>query len=359
MTVIVTGGAGFIGSALVRALVADGIHVVTVDKLTYAGNLDNLSAVDGAANHSFVEADICDAPAMQSVMQEYQPETVYHLAAESHVDRSIEGAAEFAVTNVLGTVVLLEAATAYWKDLPDNVADMFRFLMVSTDEVFGELGAEGLFSESSSYQPNSPYAASKAGADHMVRAWFRTHGLPVLISNCSNNFGPFQFPEKLIPLTILNALEGRHLPIYGKGENIRDWIHVDDHISALRRVVEAGAIGETYLVGSRCERRNIDLIEEICAILDELKPSGAPHSRLIEFVADRPGHDARYAIDPRRMETELGWRPGRAFSDSLRSTIEWYLEHTDWCMRASNCYDRGRLGLRDSSLSPNKHGLEK
>ena len=348
MTTLVTGGAGFIGSALVRALVADGESVVNVDKLTYAGNLDNLETVAEADNYKFVEADICDAPTMHAVIRDHAPDAIYHLAAESHVDRSIDGAGEFATTNVLGTVVLLEAATEYWKGLPAEAATRFRFLAVSTDEVFGELGPQGAFSETSPYQPNSPYAASKAGADHMVRSWFRTHGLPVLITNCSNNFGPYQFPEKLIPLTVLNAVEGRALPVYGKGENIRDWIHVDDHVAALRCILDNGSVGETYLVGGRCERRNIDLVREICAILDELRPDHAPHDRLIEFVTDRPGHDARYAINPTRIENELGWYPNQSFPDALRDTINWYLDNDLWCKRASQNYNRDRIGLRNA-----------
>lgn len=346
MTVVVTGGAGFIGSALVRALVSDGENVVTVDKLTYAGNPDNLAPVADAPNHRFIEADICDAAAMQAVMRDFRPAAVYNLAAESHVDRSIDGAVDFAATNVLGSVTLLEAATQYWRALPEAEAARFRFLMVSTDEVFGELGADGAFDESSPYRPNSPYAASKAGADHMVRAWFRTHGLPVLISNCSNNYGPYQFPEKLIPLTILNAVEGRPLPVYGQGENVRDWLHVDDHVAALRLVVDRGTVGETYLVGGRCERRNIDLVRSLCSVLDERLPAGAPHDGLIEFVTDRPGHDSRYAIDPRRIETELGWRPRVAFARGLGETVDWYLDNRAWCAAATRRYDRGRLGLQ-------------
>jgi dTDP-glucose 4,6-dehydratase len=346
LTTIVTGGAGFIGSALVRALVGAGETVVTVDKLTYAGNPANLAAVADAANHVFVEADICDATAMRAVFRQHRPSAIYHLAAESHVDRSIDSAVDFAMTNVVGTVTLLEAATAYWRALPAATAASFRFLMVSTDEVFGELGAAGAFDEASPYRPGSPYAASKAGADHLARAWFRTHGLPVLISNCSNNYGPYQFPEKLIPLTILNALEGRPLPVYGRGENVRDWLHVDDHVDALRRVVARGAPGETYLVGGRCERRNIDLVRALCGILDERQPAGAPHDRLIAFVADRPGHDARYAIDATRIESELGWRPRVGFTEGLRRTVDWYLDNRDWCAGATQRYGRGRLGLR-------------
>lgn len=351
MTSIVTGGAGFIGSALVRRLVADGESVVTVDKLTYAGNIANLTIVADAPNHCFVQADICDADAMRAVFREHRPERVFHLAAESHVDRSIDSAIDFAATNMLGTVVLLEAATGYWRTLAGDAGERFRFLMVSTDEVFGSLGDTGAFDEASPYRPNSPYAASKAGADHLARAWFTTHGLPVLISNCSNNYGPFQFPEKLIPLTILNAIEGRALPVYGTGENVRDWLHVDDHVAALRRIVDRGVPGETYLVGGRCERRNIDIVREICQLLDDRLPGGAPHDRFISFVEDRPGHDSRYAIDPTRVERELDWKPATAFSDGLSGTIDWYLENRAWCDGARTKYGRERLGLQSVSTS--------
>ena len=346
MTIIVTGGAGFIGSALVRALVGAGESVVTIDKLTYAGNPDNLASVAGNPNHVFIEADICDATAMRAVIAAQRPSAICHLAAESHVDRSIDGAVDFATTNVTGTVTLLEAATVHWRSLSGDAAAGFRFLMVSTDEVFGALGATGAFDETSPYRPGSPYAASKAGADHFARAWFRTHGLPVLIANCSNNYGPYQFPEKLIPLTVLNALEGRPLPVYGDGGQVRDWLHVDDHVAALRCILAKGMPGETYLVGGRCERRNIDVVREICGLLDALHPAAAPHARLIAFVADRPGHDARYAIDPRRIETELGWRPQVTFADGLRRTVAWYGDNRDWCDAASRRYDRRRLGRR-------------
>jgi dTDP-glucose 4,6-dehydratase len=345
LTVIVTGGAGFIGSALVRRLVDAGETVVTVDKLTYAGNPANLDAVANAANHHFVAADICDAAAMRSVVKEHAPAAIYHLAAESHVDRSIDGALDFAATNVLGTVTLLETATAHWRTLPAAEAARFRFVMVSTDEVFGELGATGAFDEESAYRPNSPYAASKAAADHFVRAWFRTHGLPVLIANCSNTYGPRQFPEKLIPLTILNALDGRTLPVYGSGENVRDWLHVDDHVAALHVIRTQGVPGETYLVGGRCERRNIDVVREICGLLDVRRPCGAPHADLIAFVPDRPGHDTRYAINPQRIETGLGWSPRVAFTVGLSATVDWYIENRGWCEAASRRYDRLRLGL--------------
>lgn len=347
MTVLVTGGAGFIGSALVRQLVAQGEKVVTIDKLTYAGNLANLAPVEGNPAHTFIKADICDGAAMRQAFAAHRPRAVYHLAAESHVDRSIDAPAEFVHTNVGGTATLLEAATEYWKGLPEAARPHFRFLNVSTDEVYGELGADGLFNEQSPYKPNSPYAASKAGADHLARAWFRTFGLPVLVSNCGNNFGPYQFPEKLIPLTILNALEGRRLPIYGRGDQVRDWIHVDDHASALRAVVARGRPGETYLIGARGERRNIDVVRAICAILDDLQPNAphAPHEKLIQFVTDRPGHDARYAIDPAKCEAELGWKPEHGFVRGLRDTVTWYMQNRAWCEGAAQVYNRGRIGL--------------
>ncbi len=349
MTVLVTGGAGFIGSALVRALVADGEAVVTVDKLTYAGNLDNLAAVAESPKHRFVQGDICDTAAMGAVFAEHRPTAVYHLAAESHVDRSIDGPAVFVETNVVGTMVLLEVALDHWRELDGTARDAFRFLQVSTDEVYGELGDEGFFSEMSPYKPNSPYSASKAGADHLARAWHRTYGFPTLISNCSNNYGPFQFPEKLIPLMVLNGLAGKPLPIYGRGANVRDWLHVDDHASALRRIVASGRVGETYLIGARSEAKNIDMVRRICALLDARRPDHAPHDRLMSFVADRPGHDARYAIDPTRIESELGWRPVYALDDGLAATVDWYLAHQDWCHRATDRYQQQRLGLNRGS----------
>jgi dTDP-glucose 4,6-dehydratase len=347
LRVFVTGGAGFIGSALVRQLVAAGTEVVTIDKLTYAGNRDNLAPVEGSPRHVFAEADVCDGPAMRRLFAEHRPEAVYHLAAESHVDRSIDAPAAFVETNVVGTATLLDAALEHWRGLDAAATAAFRFLNVSTDEVYGELGASGHFSETSPYRPNSPYAASKAAADHLARAWHRTYGLPVLISNCGNNYGPYQFPEKLVPLTILNALEGKPLPIYGRGLQVRDWIHVDDHAAALRAVVARGRLGETYLIGARGERRNIDLVRALCAVLDELMPGSPhrPHERLMTFVTDRPGHDARYAIDPAKCERELGWRPQVALDRGLRDTVAWYIANREWCARASARYDRGRLGL--------------
>lgn len=348
MTTIVTGGAGFIGSALVRSLIHHGESVVTVDKLTYAGSLDNLATVLAQPAHRFIKADICNTAQMSALFAETRPHTIMHLAAETHVDRSIDGPGAFVTTNVAGTASLLEAALAYWARLsPDDRAG-FRFLHVSTDEVYGELGPDGLFDEKSPYQPNSPYAASKASADHLVRAWHRTFGLPAIVSNCSNNYGPHQFPEKLIPLTILNALEGQPLPVYGRGEQVRDWLWVDDHVAALRAIAAGGEIGSTYLIGGRAPCRNIDIVRRICRILDELQPGGGPHERLITFVADRPGHDARYAIDPTRVEAELGWRPALSLDEGLRATISWYIANRTWCARVSNVYTRERLGRRSA-----------
>jgi dTDP-glucose 4,6-dehydratase len=345
MSVLVTGGAGFIGSALVRALVADGERVVTLDKLTYAGNLDNLAAVSENPRHVFVQADIGDRERLDRVLAEHRPAAIYHLAAESHVDRSIDAPAACIATNIVGTAILLDAALSYWRRLDAAARTAFRFLQVSTDEVYGELGPTGHFHAESRYRPNSPYSASKAGADHLARAWHRTYGLPVLISNCSNNYGPYQFPEKLIPLMVLNGLAGRKLPVYGNGANIRDWLHVEDHVAALRRILAIGRVGETYLIGARGEARNIDIVHAICRLLDERRPAAAPHARLIEFVADRPGHDARYAIDPDKIERECGWRPRVALAEGLAATVDWYLDHADWCRRASRHYHRERLGI--------------
>lgn len=347
MTVIVTGGAGFIGSALVRRLNAQGQRVVTIDKLTYAGNPDNLAGLKHPELHHFEQVDICDRAAIKRIYAEAKPTAVYHLAAESHVDRSIDTPAPFIDTNVTGTLVLLEAAVDHYRKLDGTAKTQFRHLQVSTDEVYGELGATGLFDENSPYRPNSPYAASKAAADHLARAFGRTYGLPVLVTNCGNNYGPHQFPEKLIPLTILNALEGKPLPVYGKGEQVRDWIHVDDHAGALQQVVEKGRPGETYLIGARGEQRNIDLVKRLCAILDELVPrqGGRSYAELITFVTDRPGHDARYAIDPTKVERELGWRPAYDLAAGLKATVQWYLDNNAWCRRATATYDRSRIGL--------------
>lgn len=350
MTVIVTGGAGFIGSALVRRLNAQQRRVVTIDKLTYAGNPDNLAGLPHPALHRFEQVDICDRAAVRRIYAETRPVAVYHLAAESHVDRSIDSPAPFIETNVTGTLVLLEAALEHWRGLDATAQAQFRHLQVSTDEVYGELGETGLFDENSPYKPNSPYAASKAAADHLARAFGRTYGLPVTVTNCGNNYGPHQFPEKLIPLTILNALDGKKLPIYGRGEQVRDWIHVDDHAAALQLAVERGHAGETYLVGARGEQRNIDIVRRLCAILDRLVPRKAgPYAELMTFVTDRPGHDARYAIDPAKAERDLGWHPAFGLEAGLQATVQWYLDNADWCRRATAAYDRGRIGLAEQT----------
>jgi dTDP-glucose 4,6-dehydratase len=346
MRVIVTGGAGFIGSALVRHLVRErGCEVLNVDKLTYAGNLASLREVEGAPNYRFLKADICDRAAMEQAVASFRPDRIMHLAAESHVDRSITGAAEFIQTNVIGTFTLLEVARGYWSGLEGAAKDSFRFLHVSTDEVYGSLGDDGLFREDTPYDPSSPYSASKASSDHLAKAWQRTYGLPVVVSNCSNNYGPYHFPEKLIPLTILNALAGRPLPVYGKGENVRDWLYVEDHARALDLIAERGRPGETYNVGGRNERRNIDVVRRICAVLDELVPGGSPRERLIEFVTDRPGHDARYAIDATRLETELGWRAREDFDSGIDQTVRWYLANEWWWGPLRERYAGERLGL--------------
>jgi dTDP-glucose 4,6-dehydratase len=346
MTVMVTGGAGFIGSALVRALIADGERVVTVDKLTYAGHLDNLAPVTDVRLHSFVRADICDQDAMAEVFSQHRPHAVYHLAAESHVDRTIDSPDACLQTNIVGTATLLEAAFRFWRTLDAGPRAQFRFLQVSTDEVFGEASAAASFTEESRYRPNSPYAAAKASADHLARAWHRTYGLPVLVSNCSNNYGPYQFPEKLVPLTILNGLAGKPMPVYGRGLNLRDWLHVDDHVSALRRVVANGRVGETYLIGARAAMRNIDLVNQICRLLDLRQQDGEPHARLITFVRDRPGHDRRYMVDPSKIERELGWQPSYSFEHGLAATVDWYIANQRWCRRVSGAYRQQRLGLR-------------
>ncbi|MBL4906699.1 MAG: dTDP-glucose 4,6-dehydratase [Sneathiella sp.] len=346
MTVFVTGGAGFIGSALVRDLISiDDQQVVTIDKLTYAGSLENLKEVSSSNRHCFEQVDICDAKKIAALFEKYQPTIVYHLAAESHVDRSIDGPADFVQTNLVGTFTLLQAALEYWRDLDDDRKEDFRFLHVSTDEVYGELGAEGLFSETSAYEPNSPYSASKAGSDHLARAWQRTFGLPVLITNCSNNYGPYQFPEKLLPVVILNALEGRELPVYGKGENIRDWLYVHDHTAALRLVVAQGRIGETYMIGGRAEQTNIHMVRSICQILDNKYPEKAPHEDLIRYVTDRPGHDARYAVDCTKIETELGWSQSHTLTDGLEETVDWYLQNLDWVREVGQGVEQDRRGL--------------
>jgi dTDP-glucose 4,6-dehydratase len=344
---LVTGGAGFIGSAVVRhILAATDYDVLVVDKLTYAGNLDSLARAKDHPRFKFVRADIADAAKMHDVFAGFRPNVVMHLAAESHVDRSIDGPAAFIQTNVVGTFVLLQQALGHWRSLQSNTAERFRFHHISTDEVFGSLGADGFFDEDTAYRPNSPYSASKAASDHLVRAWHHTYGLPVVLSNCSNNYGPYHFPEKLIPLTILNALEGRPLPVYGKGENVRDWLYVEDHARALLLIVERGRVGHSYNVGGNCERSNISVVRAICALMDELAPdSVGPRERLISFVADRPGHDLRYAIDARKIRQELGWGPQESFETGLRKTIEWYLTNRHWWERIRAGVYRGeRLG---------------
>lgn len=346
MRVIVTGGAGFIGSALVRHLVSErGYTVLNIDLLTYAGNLASLNSIEDHPNYHFVRADICDPVAMAAAFAEFKPDRVMHLAAESHVDRSITGAQSFVNTNVIGTFTLLEAARHYWSSLAPADQARFRFLHVSTDEVYGSLGSDGLFTEHTPYDPSSPYSASKAASDHLAMAWHRTYGLPIVISNCSNNYGPYHFPEKLIPLTILNALEGRTLPVYGSGENVRDWLYVEDHARALDLIVTTGRTGETYNVGGRNERRNIDVVRSICRILDALKPANRPREELIEFVTDRPGHDARYAIDATKLETELGWKAIEDFDTGIEKTVRWYIENEWWWDPLRQSYDRQRLGV--------------
>ncbi|MBP6014589.1 MAG: dTDP-glucose 4,6-dehydratase [Alphaproteobacteria bacterium] len=346
MNVLVTGGAGFIGCAVVRSLVRAGASVLVVDKLTYAGNLDSLEPVAAAANFAFLQADICDSAALQAAFDRAKPDVVMHLAAESHVDRSIDGPGAFVTTNVVGTFQLLDAALGWYRTLDEAARARFRFHHVSTDEVFGALGADGLFTETTPYAPRSPYSASKAASDHLVRAWGETYGLPVVLSNCSNNYGPYQFPEKLIPLMILNALAGKPLPVYGKGENVRDWIYVDDHAEGLIEVATKGKPGETYLLGGRAERKNIDVVRTLCRILDRLAPRDQPYERLITFVTDRPGHDHRYAIDCTKIERDLGWRPRATFEAGLEQTVRWYLDNKEWWQRIqSGAYRGERLGL--------------
>jgi len=346
MRVIVTGGAGFIGSALVRHLVLDkGYEVLNVDALTYAGYLPSLRSVEDKSNYRFLHANICDRAAMQRAMTEFRPDRIMHLAAESHVDRSITGAADFIQTNVVGTFTLLEAAREYWNGLKEEAKRDFRFLHVSTDEVYGSLGDDGLFTEQTPYDPSSPYSASKASSDHLAAAWQRTYGLPVVISNCSNNYGPYHFPEKLIPLTILNAFAGERLPVYGKGENVRDWLYVEDHARALDTIAERGRPAETYNVGGRNERKNIDVVRRICAVLDEIVPGNRPREELIEFVTDRPGHDARYAIDATKLESELGWRAQENFDSGIEKTVQWYLDNEWWWRPLRERYGGERLGL--------------
>ena len=347
--ILITGGAGFIGSALVRyALAHTEWRILNLDKLTYAGNLESLRAIEGNPRYAFQQVDICDASNVARVFHEFRPDAVMHLAAESHVDRSIDGPADFIQTNITGTYVLLQSAKEYWLTLSSPAKAQFRFHHISTDEVFGSLGAEGLFIETTPYDPRSPYSASKAASDHLVRAWHETYGLPVLITNCSNNYGPYQFPEKLIPLTIRKAVGGERLPVYGKGENVRDWLYVDDHVRALMLVLDQGRIGDTYNIGGSSERKNIDVVRTLCRLLDAQRPSpdSTAHENLIAFVADRPGHDFRYAMDTTKIQRELGWQPLETFDSGLAKTVQWYLENAEWCARVeSGAYRGERLGL--------------
>jgi dTDP-glucose 4,6-dehydratase len=346
-TLLVTGGAGFIGANFVLRVAGAGeARVVNLDKLTYAGNLDNLAPLARSEHHLFVRGDIADRELVARLFAEHRPAAVVHFAAESHVDRSIDGPAAFIQTNVVGTFTLLDAARAHLASLPREEAQRFRFLHVSTDEVYGSLGPTGLFTEESRYAPSSPYSASKAGADHLVRAYHETYGLAAITINCSNNYGPLQFPEKLIPLMILNALEGRPLPIYGDGQHVRDWLYVGDHVDALRLVLARGAPGETYNIGGSCERENLQIVHTICDLLDDLRPAARSYREQIAFVADRPGHDRRYAIDASKIRRELGWAPAHSFEEGIRETVQWYLANPEWCARITNgVYRRERLGL--------------
>lgn len=351
MKILVTGGAGFIGSAVVRHIIQSTTDsVINVDKLTYAGNLASVNSISESDRYTFEQADICDALAMQALFNKYQPDVVMHLAAESHVDRSIDGPAAFIETNIVGTYTLLEATRNYWKDLPEKLKESFRFHHISTDEVYGDLhGTDDLFTETTPYAPSSPYSASKASSDHLVRAWHRTYGLPVIVTNCSNNYGPYHFPEKLIPLMILNALSGKPLPVYGKGNQVRDWLYVEDHARALYKVVTEGVVGETYNIGGHNEKQNIEVVRTLCSLLEELAPNKPANVKryedLISYVTDRPGHDLRYAIDASKIERELGWKPEETFESGLRKTVLWYLNNKSWWQSVlDGSYKMERLG---------------
>ncbi|MGX9938307.1 dTDP-glucose 4,6-dehydratase [Acinetobacter pseudolwoffii] len=350
MKILVTGGAGFIGSAVIRHIIQNtNNQVLNIDKLTYAGNLESLKEVDQHPNYQFKQIDICDTEQIIAAIDAFQPHAIMHLAAESHVDRSIDGPAAFIQTNIVGSYTLLEAARKYWMGLNPEAQQNFRFHHISTDEVYGDLeGTTDLFTETTSYAPSSPYSASKASSDHLVRAWHRTYGLPVIVTNCSNNYGPYHFPEKLIPLVILNALDAKPLPVYGNGQQIRDWLFVEDHARALYKVVTEGVVGETYNIGGHNEKQNIEVVKTICKILDELKPqaNGQAYASLITFVKDRPGHDLRYAIDATKIQNELGWTPTETFETGIRKTVQWYLNNLDWCHRVQDgSYQRERLGV--------------
>ena len=356
MKIIVTGGAGFIGSAVIRYVLSETEHeVLNIDKLTYAGNLSTVSVVADSDRYTFEQVDICDAPTIDKLFKSFQPDAIMHLAAESHVDRSIDGPADFIQTNIVGTCNLLEVSKQYWNELPAVRKSSFRFHHVSTDEVYGDLDETGYFTEETSYEPSSPYSASKASSDHLVRAWYRTYGFPIVITNCSNNYGGYQFPEKLIPLVTLNALEGKSLPIYGTGQQIRDWLHVDDHARALRLVLETGKNGQTYNIGGHNEKTNLEVVHTICELLEKLVPNNC-HSKaggnpegfkgLITYVTDRPGHDVRYAIDADKIAKELGWTPDETFETGIEKTIKWYLDNSEWCQHVQDgSYQRERLGV--------------